>query len=416
MAKKLKPGDSIRGYTVHEKINEGGQGIGYRAKDSGEKDVFFKQYKTPTARSAEGPNFAKRQKILQKQFDSIRDFVPKVFEFFEEGGIYYEVSEILRGTALSEGLYGRPPLSDDLRLKIAKVTAFGLKQLHEQGTAHLDLKPDNLFVEKKKITDASGKPATVVTVRLIDFSSAIADGVRPDVYCGTPGYSSPEHIDSRKFGLPDVSSDVFTLGIIFYELLAKAYPYSTGDGAPSLEEQTCNRITEEPIKLNRSLPQEVSELLWQMIAPQPSDRPTMEQVHQTLLKANRGGATRVVAPTRVRGGKSVGGGRPAPAPGAPTTRVAFVGHGRRIRVHKNMVVGQTQFRGVPGCRFLEKRQARVFWDGGKGAWVISVLKACTNPLTVSGSEVTGHDRRVLQEGDTVKVGDFEMKIEFEPIA
>jgi len=282
MAKKLKAGDTIHGYTVQEKINERGQSIGYRATDLRGKDVFFKQYKTPTARSAEGPNFVKRQKILQRQFESLRDFVPKVLEFFEEDGFYYEASEILKETVLSEILYGTPPLSDDLRMKIAAATAASLKQLHAQETAHLDLKPDNLFVEEKKITDASGKPATVVTVRLIDFSSAIAGGVRPDVYFGTPGYSSPEHIDSEKFGLPDVSSDVFTLGVIFYELLAKAYPYSTGDGAPSLDEQTCNRMTQRPVELNRSLPQEVSDLLWQMIAPQPSDRPTMDEVQKTL--------------------------------------------------------------------------------------------------------------------------------------
>jgi serine/threonine protein kinase len=110
---------------------------------------------------------------------------------------------------------GRLPLDEILR--IARETADGLAAAHRQGLVHRDIKPDNIFLQ-----DPDGG------VRIIDFGLARPDAAEAgDVtidgaVVGTPAYMSPEGVEG---GLLDARSDLFSLGVILYELLADRLPF-----------------------------------------------------------------------------------------------------------------------------------------------------------------------------------------------
>ena len=90
-----------------------------------------------------------------------------------------------------------------------------LKNLHEVGVLHRDVKPENLLIK------CSEKSPGKFSLKLIDFgiASNITDSVRK--VCGTPGYVAPEVFHANEKGAYNEKCDIFSAGIIFYELLNK---------------------------------------------------------------------------------------------------------------------------------------------------------------------------------------------------
>lgn len=119
--------------------------------------------------------------------------------------------ELLKGKTLKENLDNRGKLSLDEALDYMSQILSGVSEMHSLGVLHNDLKPDNLYL----LYDG--------TIRIVDFGTATHISSKEEKHIlGTVNYLAPEVISSRKYS---VSSDLYSLGIIFYELLTGELPF-----------------------------------------------------------------------------------------------------------------------------------------------------------------------------------------------
>jgi len=192
-----------------------------------------------------------------------------------EGGMHYLVFEYLVGEPLSDRLSrGALPLPE--ALGSATQIAGALSYAHDLGIIHLDLKPNNIMLMRN-------------TLKLFDFG--IAELRYPDMpasrstaVSGTPGYMSPEQLESRE---TDFRTDIFALGIVMYEMITgrSAFPARGSLEAAVLSMKECP----PPIsKLQPEVPQEVESLVTRCLARDPSERwQSMSELQAQLSAATR---------------------------------------------------------------------------------------------------------------------------------
>jgi hypothetical protein len=135
-----------------------------------------------------------------------------IFEFGEHEETPYIVMEFLRGSSLADRLRRGPAMSLREKLDTAIQLCAGLEAAHAQGVVHRDVKPQNVWLCQDG------------TVKLLDFGIATAastSGTFADIL-GNPGYLSPEQIAGGKL---DARTDVFSAGVVFYEMLSGRRPF-----------------------------------------------------------------------------------------------------------------------------------------------------------------------------------------------
>lgn len=138
-----------------------------------------------------------------------------ILKIYNVGEYYsrpYVCYELLKGKTLKEILDNRGKLSIDEALDYMSQVLLGVKEMHDLGILHNDLKPDNLYL----LYDG--------TIRIVDFGAAthISNNKEKHIL-GTVNYLAPEVITNKKYS---VLSDIYSLGIIFYELLTGEVPFS----------------------------------------------------------------------------------------------------------------------------------------------------------------------------------------------
>ena len=229
MVRIYDPKERIQGYTIEELITTGNNSVAYAARNSTGEKVFFKLYQSPSVRVQWYKPFVQHQKELKERVESgpCRQFCYRFLGGFEHDRKYHQVFEFLdRSHSLAQILDRIKASSSSVnweqRELMAKVLVAGINQLHIARIVHADLKPDNIML----IEDSSIGMKYRLKIIDMDFSfftdkRAPWDGY--EGYFGTIGYMSPEHM-ARK--VPNPSSDVFTLGIMLYQLLAQGHPYA----------------------------------------------------------------------------------------------------------------------------------------------------------------------------------------------
>src|SRR5205085_6824742 len=169
-------------------------------------------------------------------------------EHDERLDVTYMAMEMLHGCSLRERMLQEPPLTADQSLDVVAQVADGLDHAHRQGIVHRDVKPDNLML------------ADDGSVKITDFGIAWVSSsnlTRSGQFIGTPSYMSPEQV----VGSPlDGRSDLFSLGIILYELLTGEKPF-TGVSLTTLTYQIVNVDAIPPTKLRPELPKEIDAIL-----------------------------------------------------------------------------------------------------------------------------------------------------------
>jgi serine/threonine protein kinase/Tfp pilus assembly protein PilF len=206
----LSVGDTIWKYEILEFINQGGMGAVYKARDNNlDRLVALKHISKEISSKPEIRKMIQNEARISAKIDS--EYVVKIWDLFESDDNLFIAYEYIDGISLTDSI-GKASLKQ--KINIALQAAKGLNSAHKLGIIHRDIKPENMIVSR------------AARIKILDFGLARvydpnAAAVSEDVV-GTIHYMSPEQIsgDEQNF-----SSDIFSLGTVFYELFAGQRPF-----------------------------------------------------------------------------------------------------------------------------------------------------------------------------------------------
>jgi serine/threonine protein kinase len=246
-----------RRYTIEAMLGEGGQAPVYRATDMAlQRPVAIKLLPPPPEETVQ--TVFLREAELQRSL--VHPGILPLYDWGYEGHQGFLVFPLCPGSTAwqRKEVAIRPRAAADLVGKVA----LALDYLHSHGIIHCDVKPHNILL------DTAGQP------RLIDFGLARRDHERElPRWAGTPAYMSPEQLCAQPL---DGRSDVYSLGVTLYELLAGRLPFHPGllnrEGIEELRRQVIHDVPVPPSAHNRSSPAQLDEICMRALAKRPEDR------------------------------------------------------------------------------------------------------------------------------------------------
>jgi eukaryotic-like serine/threonine-protein kinase len=261
-------GTRLGPYEVAELIGAGGMGEVYRARDTRlERDVAVKVLPSDFATDPE------RLRRFEREARAVASLNhPHVLVVHDVGtheGTPYVVTELLEGRTLRDEVERRTPALKQA-LAFAVQAAQGLAAAHRKGVVHRDVKPENLFVTSEgalKVLDF-GLARQAPTAAEGESRPTVSEVTRDGVVMGTVAYMSPEQAQ----GLPvDARSDVFSFGVVLYELLTRRHPFRR-ETAPA----TLGAIVEtepKPVgQLAPGLPPDLEKIVLRCLRKDPDKR------------------------------------------------------------------------------------------------------------------------------------------------
>ena len=231
----LEPGTQVGRYEIQRRLGRGGMGTVYVAHDPvlGRMvaiKMFAGDLDVPDARE----RFAREARAAAALS---HPNIVTVFDFGEFASQPYIVMEYVPGETMANLIRRKTPIAIADKLRWMEELCVGAGYAHQMSLVHRDIKPANLML------DRSGR------VKILDFGIARMLGIASNtaVMIGTPGYMAPEQITGEPV---DHRSDLFSIGVVFYELLAYAEPFP-GDTLPMI---THRIVHEEPTPLEQLVP------------------------------------------------------------------------------------------------------------------------------------------------------------------
>src|SRR5947208_11657407 len=271
-------GTLVGRFHIGERLGKGGMGEVYLAQDTKLKRLVALKRLAPQLRADSGY----RRRFLEEAERASRfsdAHVAALYDVLEERGEIFLVMEYVEGENLRQRL--RRLISVQEFFDIATQCVEALAAAHERGIVHCDIKPENIMLT------ASGQ------VKILDFGvakhlprsdqSTTVD--RSGTMSGTPGYMSPEVLLEKT---PDGRSDIFSLGVVFYEVLAGHHPFLADGFLATSDRIRCE--TPAPIHIfNSEVPEELEKLVNKAMAKEPGLRyaSTGELLEQLRLVESR---------------------------------------------------------------------------------------------------------------------------------
>jgi serine/threonine-protein kinase len=273
-------------YYVEERLGSGGMGKVYRARHlSMDRPVAIK-----FLRQRFSEDEAARTRLLTEaraavalrhsNAVSVTDFGQTV-----EGWVYI-VMELLEGRTLREIVSREAPLETARATSIMLQASDAVGAAHQAGIIHRDLKPSNIL-----ITQSADQPAVV---KVLDFGIAkfftgndddASDLDQTNTVIGTPRYMSPEQHNGNEL---TPATDVYSLGVILYEMLTGMVPFS-GSTPAEIAQKHVNDTPHSPREVVAAIPEDVERIVLHALEKQASDRPpNAAEFRRDLLEtANR---------------------------------------------------------------------------------------------------------------------------------
>jgi serine/threonine-protein kinase len=256
----LEPGEMLDHYRIDSVVARSGMSVLFRATDQNNgRQVAIK---VPHPEMEADPILFERFKREQEiGFELDHPGVVKTFDREERSRIYM-VLEWVEGRLLRVLLNQEGKLPIDRAVKITLGICEALDYMHKHGVVHRDLKPENIMVDDED------------RVKLIDFGIAMKDDARRltsvnlAATMGTPDYISPEQVKGLR---GDQRSDIYALGVMFYEMLTGQAPFSGPNPLLVLNERL-QRDPKPARKLNPEISAELQEILNRAMEREPRNR------------------------------------------------------------------------------------------------------------------------------------------------
>jgi len=254
------PGSTVGRFRIGDQLGRGGMGEVYRAEDTKLKRVVALKRLSTELRADQC-----YRRRFQEEAERVSRFcdahVAALYDVLEERGEIFLVMEYVEGQNLRKRL--QAPLSLDQFFDIAIQCTEALAAAHDVGLVHCDVKPENVMLN------------THGQVKILDFGLARhlprsdqSSTMESAALAGTPAYMSPEVLLQE---LPDGRSDVFSLGVMFYEMLTGHHPFSSRSFLV-----TADRIRKEtpaPIHIfNPAVPRALEKLILRAMAKDRNQR------------------------------------------------------------------------------------------------------------------------------------------------
>ncbi|MGB6200822.1 MAG: serine/threonine-protein kinase [Candidatus Acidiferrales bacterium] len=256
----LHPGDTLDHYRIDKLVARSGMASIFRGVDTrNDRDVAIK---IPHPELEGDPTCYERFKREEKiGIDLDHPAVMKVFADDDRSQMYM-VMEWVDGRLLRQILIEQKKMPPERAVRIARGILDALGYIHSRGVVHRDLKPENVMVDSQD------------RVKLIDFGIAGAEGSRRLTFAkltaamGTPDYISPEQVKGKR---GDGRSDLYSLGVILYEMLTGEVPFHGPNAFVIMNDRLLNNFT-PPRELNPEISPQLQEVIYRALERDPKNR------------------------------------------------------------------------------------------------------------------------------------------------
>ena len=253
-------------YELGEQLGRGGMGTVHRAHDNVlDRDVAVKLL-SETRLGTEG-----RERMLREAQAIAKLNHPNIVQVYDAGqldGTPFIVMEMVEG----HSLHDQPPKDFAGVVSIARQICAALEHAHQHGIVHRDLKPENVIIETNE------------TTKLMDFGLARSVASRMTTegeISGTVFYLAPELALGQDF---DGRADLYSLGVMLYELTAGELPFAKGDPLTVIS-QHIHATVVPPRSKNPKIPPLLEQLILQLLNKDPAERPESAAAALQLLEA-----------------------------------------------------------------------------------------------------------------------------------
>ncbi len=276
---KLEPGDLIDGrYKFVRKIGKGAFGTVLLVSDQVVGEELVLKFLNPGVSSD--------QEMMKRFIHELRysrkithQNIIRIYDFLALGGLYAISMEYFDAHALSDELKDEKALPMDKALRYGSDIATGMQVAHQAGVVHRDLKPANVLINEEGL------------LKVVDFGVAAAQAsgdtqlTRTGYVIGSPKYMAPEQILGKKV---DEKADIYSLGVILYEMVTGFAPYTRGDHMAVMYQHVQGKA-KAAHELNPSVPRPLSDVISKCMSVDKSRRfSSMEELRLALAPFFRG--------------------------------------------------------------------------------------------------------------------------------
>ena len=239
-------------------LGRGGMASVFKAERRGELSAL----KRPLANLLDDPHFLER---FLREADIGRTLnhpnIVRILERGDVGRVPFFTMELVEGQTLEAYVRGRGATEARTAASIVAQVAEALDFAHIKGVVHRDLKPSNVML----LPDGTVKVMDFGIARARRFESMTATGA----FVGTPHYVAPEMVQGHS---TDPRSDLYALGVIFFELLTGVRPFS-GETAFEVLKKHCDQEPPLPSRVHRDVPAELEAITLRLLRKDPGQRP-----------------------------------------------------------------------------------------------------------------------------------------------
>ena len=248
-------------FIIGDRLGQGGMGEVYRAEDNRLKRTVALKRLAPSLRA--DATYRRRFRQESERVSRFSDsHIAAVYDILEAESEIFLVMEYVEGENLRQRL--RRPMTLEQFFQIATQCAEALSAAHERAIVHCDIKPENIMLT----TNGQVKILDFGVAKYLPRSDQSSTVERTGTVGGTTAYMAPEVLLEN---LPDGRADIFSLGVVFYEMLTAHHPFLAGSFVA-----TSDRIRHEtptPIRIfNRKVPESLEAIVVKAMAKEPEQR------------------------------------------------------------------------------------------------------------------------------------------------